>query len=691
MTKDNTGLQKDLRKLFEKAKMPSSPALAARILELSDDLNSTAEDFGKILRTDAILTARLLKTANSAFFAQRIPVTNVERAVTVLGLNRVKTTALGFQLVSHLDRLGGTPFDMNLFWTHSLLRACIAQSLAGFIVPEFVDEAFIVGLLQDTGIMLLSQILGEGYANLYRPEDLSPTAFFEVESKTFPHTHVDAISVMCAEWKLPHDIAIPLRRHHQETRITDQSSILDKLCGVSYLVGGLRFASDVTIGTEENKLREYANVQLHLHENMWNESINWAIEEYKRISTFFGEVLENDIDVVDLLGEANQQLTAVADEANQKVVDIELEKEKILKDQKRLEKSLKDYRERASLDPLTLIPNRGAIFDAATIAIKQCSSKGTSIGVLFIDIDNFKTINDLHGHKTGDNVLKALSMLLKDNVDHIEKVGRYGGEEFIVILQNLSADECREKAAHIIEQIRKYDTQPLGLREPITCSLGAIWTDKPIVDSAEELFAASDILMYKAKGNGKDRYCFEILHEDHQTMHALNKSLPESYDPNHPSTSEQNKSVKTSIEDLIQIAERLNENESMGFEGIRKQKRKLMVSQCELCYFASVDSELQTVQAVTKNISSGGIGLLVTRPMVRGEPVEVVLNKDTSRLYLAGLIAYCSRIDGPIHEIGIQFVSQSVQSVILGDNMNDSNKPEWVVQALETINETVRS
>jgi len=691
MVKNNTELQKDLRKLFEKAKMPSSPALAARILELSDDPNSTAEDFGKILRTDAILTARLLKTANSAFFAQRIPVTNVERAVTVLGLNRVKTTALGFQLVSHLDRLGGTPFDMNAFWTHSLLRACIAQSLAGFIVPELVDEAFIVGLLQDTGIMLLAQILGKEYANLYQPQDLSPTAFFEVESNSFPHTHVDAITVMCSEWKIPQDIAIPLKRHHQMTRITDQSSILDKLCGVSYLVGGLRFTNDVTVGTEENKLREYANDQLHFHENMWNESINWATEEYQRISTFFGEVLNNDIDVVDLLGEANQQLTAVAEKANQKVVDIELEKEKILNEQKRLEKSLKDYRERASLDPLTLIPNRGAIFDAARLAIKQTSVDGTSIGVLFIDIDNFKAINDLHSHKTGDNVLKALAMLLKDNIDQIENVGRYGGEEFIVILKNLSAEECREKAAQFIEQIRKYDTQSLGLREPITCSLGAIWTDKPTVESAEELFAASDALMYKAKGNGKDRYCFEILHEEHPTMPAHHRSLSESYNPNHPSTSTQNQSVKTFIKDLIQIAERLNENESKGFEGIRKQKRKLMVSQCELCYFASVDSELQTVQAVTKNISSGGIGLLVTRPMVRGEPVEVVLNKDTSRLYLAGLIAYCSRIDGPIHEIGIQFVSQSVQSVILTDPIDETKKPEWVVQALESINETVRS
>ena len=88
-------LQSDLRELFACGKMPTSPALAARILELIKDPSSSSNDFAQVIRADQALATRLLKTANSARFAQRGPVTTIDRAVTILGLGRVKTSSLG--------------------------------------------------------------------------------------------------------------------------------------------------------------------------------------------------------------------------------------------------------------------------------------------------------------------------------------------------------------------------------------------------------------------------------------------------------------------------------------------------------------------------------------------------------------------------------------------------------------------
>ena len=190
-------LRNQLLQLFAKAKMPSSPALAEQILTLIKDSKSNASDFGAVIRTDPALAVRLLKTANSAQFVQREPVTTCERAIMVLGINRVKTISLGIQIVEHLDRLGGAPFDMKTFWQHSLLRACLARALAQRVVSEHEEEAFLAGLLLDCGILLLVQTLGCGYAKLYR-SSLSPAAFYAVERETFPHTHVDAISVMAS-------------------------------------------------------------------------------------------------------------------------------------------------------------------------------------------------------------------------------------------------------------------------------------------------------------------------------------------------------------------------------------------------------------------------------------------------------------------------------------------------------------
>ena len=111
-----SSLQDELRRVFAKAKLPSNPAIAAQILELVNDPNSSVEQFAKTIQADAGLAARLMGMANSARFAQRSPATTIQRAVTLLGLRRIKTVALGFQLVSHLDRLGECPFDLKKFW-----------------------------------------------------------------------------------------------------------------------------------------------------------------------------------------------------------------------------------------------------------------------------------------------------------------------------------------------------------------------------------------------------------------------------------------------------------------------------------------------------------------------------------------------------------------------------------------------
>ena len=114
-------------------------------------------------------------------------------AVTVLGLRRIRMAAVSFQLVAHLDRLGGTSFDLRSFWQQSVLRACLAREVASRVVPELAEEAFLVGLLQECGILLIVQLLGDRYAELYRDGNLSPTAFYAAERKQFKYNHVEVI------------------------------------------------------------------------------------------------------------------------------------------------------------------------------------------------------------------------------------------------------------------------------------------------------------------------------------------------------------------------------------------------------------------------------------------------------------------------------------------------------------------
>lgn len=674
-------LASELQSLFAKAKMPSSPAIAARVLDLINEPNATTGDFGAVIQNDPALTTRLLKMANSSLFAQRIPVSTIERAVTVLGLNRVKTLSLGFQLIGHLDRLGGAPFDTNKFWQHSLLRACLAQSIAQVVVPSRAEEAFLVGLLQECGILLLVQVQGSSYASLYR-SDLSPTAFHAVERTSFPHTHVDAISVMASEWNLPKIIGVPLARHHQRIHLSAEPSETERLSAVSYFVAGLRFSSGHTVVDEEYELQQYGAEVLRLDEAAWDEVQALAGEEYRRVATLYGNLLPEDVDVPELLSEANRQLAAVANDADQRLLDVESERTAILREQQHLEHALKDYRERSALDPLTNVLNRGALTEAVRRAIEQNLEKRVPIGIFFIDLDNFKRLNDTYGHHTGDMVLKSVAALLGRENERGGTVGRYGGEEFVVLLRGLSAEATREAAERIVERVRTLDSTTLGFAGTVTCSLGAVWSAHLPVNSAEELFAAADQLMYKAKRSGKDRSCFEVLGEPGPVEEGDDSSEQRKTSrlASQPAINEDANSAL--LEEMLSIASQLNANEVAEFVGIRKQNRKKHVVPCTLHYFLDGGPKLLALRAAARNISTGGIGILADRPMVRGEPVEVVLGTGNSKLFLAGLIAFCRHIDARIHEVGVQFVSHSVTPIISGDTEGALHEHDWIAQAL---------
>jgi diguanylate cyclase (GGDEF)-like protein len=383
---------------------------------------------------------------------------------------------------------------MKTFWQHSLLRACLANAVAQTVIPQRAEEAFLVGLLQECGILLLVQVAGSSYATVCR-SDYSPSAFYEVERNSFPYTHVNAISVMASEWRLPKIIAIPLELHHEGVQLAEGASEIEKLFAVSYFVGVLNFRSDALAIPEEAKLRQFGSANLGLDDTGWAHTQKRATDEYECLSTLFGKVLPDDIDVAELLGEANRRLTDVAADSERKALDVQVEHARIQREQKHLEQSLGEYRERAALDPLTNVLNRGALTEAAHQAIKANLDEGVPLGVFFLDIDNFKRLNDTYGHQVGDKVLKAIAGVLAKEIENRGPVGRYGGEAFVVLLRGLSAEGTREIAEHLVKRVRELDTNSLGLSGVVTCNVGAVWSDHLPVDSAEELFAAADQLM----------------------------------------------------------------------------------------------------------------------------------------------------------------------------------------------------
>lgn len=180
--------------------------------------------------------------------------------------------------------------------------------------------------------------------------------------------------------------------------------------------------------------------------------------------------------------------------AGKRIVDLQLD----------LLKAREELRERANKDLLTMLPNRSAIHSTLESELTRCHRDQRTVGVILLDIDHFKKINDTYGHFAGDTVLRETAARLRGNMRPYDHVGRYGGEEFLVVLPNCDL----EQAAMQAERMRtKLATGPMlveGMEIPVSASFGVTVSDGSL-RSSEIFVRVADQALYKAKAGGRNR------------------------------------------------------------------------------------------------------------------------------------------------------------------------------------------
>jgi diguanylate cyclase (GGDEF)-like protein len=176
---------------------------------------------------------------------------------------------------------------------------------------------------------------------------------------------------------------------------------------------------------------------------------------------------------------------------------------KAAEEAKKFENDIASLRKLAETDPLTNLLNRRAFMDAAADAMRYYQRYGRAIATLVVDIDHFKRVNDVHGHAAGDAVIRRIGELIAQTLRETDKVARFGGEEFVVLLREVSehdAHELAERIRLVIAESRiPFDGKELGVTVSIGCA--AITAhDRDI----EELIERADRALYAAKGAGRN-------------------------------------------------------------------------------------------------------------------------------------------------------------------------------------------
>lgn len=189
----------------------------------------------------------------------------------------------------------------------------------------------------------------------------------------------------------------------------------------------------------------------------------------------------------------------------------------------------------AFYDPLTGLANRRLIRDRLDQCMAASERSGKFGALLFLDLDNFKHINDTLGHDRGDQLLVQLAKTFSESLYETDSVARLGGDEFLIVLAELSENEFRaaERAEQVVRRLQEKVARPFGntaFNHNVTCSIGVtlFWGRQ---QSVNELMKRSDIAMYGAKSAGRNTFCFfdpqmqESLVAFHQTERDLENAI----------------------------------------------------------------------------------------------------------------------------------------------------------------------
>jgi diguanylate cyclase (GGDEF)-like protein len=166
--------------------------------------------------------------------------------------------------------------------------------------------------------------------------------------------------------------------------------------------------------------------------------------------------------------------------------------------------ALSEAERRAQTDPLTGVLNRRSLIERLDAACARAKARGLPIALLFIDLDHFKQINDTFGHQAGDACLRAIIEPIHAELRQSDVIGRYGGEEFVVILSSADAAAATPIAQRILERVADVRVDGYGNPISVTCSIG-IATSDTLGIWGEPLLAQADAAVYVAKRSGRNQ------------------------------------------------------------------------------------------------------------------------------------------------------------------------------------------
>ncbi len=196
--------------------MPAFPKSVQRILELSRDINCSPKELVAVIEKDPIMTMKLLRVLNSAYYSFPTQITSVNQCVVYLGLNTVKNMALSFAAMGTLPHENAAGFDMQRYLLHSLTTASLARLLSQKFPAINADptDAYIAGLLHDFGKVVFAEFMTEEFKRVLQKSEEESISLYEAEQEILGIDHTVVGAMLIEKWQFPSGISSLIKDHH---------------------------------------------------------------------------------------------------------------------------------------------------------------------------------------------------------------------------------------------------------------------------------------------------------------------------------------------------------------------------------------------------------------------------------------------------------------------------------------------
>ncbi len=521
-----------LARIVDNPPLPTPPAIALQVLEKASHPACNLQEIEGLISADPALCGKLLKTVNSALYGLPRAVTTVRQAFNLFGINAIRSLVLSLSLpVLQRSRKQGSPSnEFQDFCKSSVAGAIVARELALRLDWPSPEDHLVAGLLRDLGVLVLPKIFPEEAVRYHElpPEEraLQPC---ELEEEYFGLTHAEISAHLVRHWRLPPEISEPIRYHHHPELAQQRARPYAPRAALLY------FASQVAqlqLTPRPPELLKNILLAAAQHFGMNEAQVMQFLEPLNRRVEEFATLIQVDIGVCEnfptLLASATEELIKLSVATSLENLRERDRRSQAEQEARQWRRAAEQVRSEAVRDPLTGCFNRGYFKEALTRAYKVARRRCTLLGLIFLDLDGFKILNDRFGHLFGDQVLQSVAAKLHAGIRATDIVARYGGDEFCIIVPDTT-----EAGLEAMAQRLRADVASLSVRQgrqtaSVAASVGGVICLPYRSRMTPEAFlAAADEAMYTAKKQGKNQVTITALlsEEDREFLEAIRRRL----------------------------------------------------------------------------------------------------------------------------------------------------------------------